>query len=98
MARSKKTLDKGTENVAAALDQLDASSAAVSRATGIVRSRLDQLEDLISELENRLSDTVDAHKVELQSMREEYRDENTALRTRLEICETKLRKVQQTLE
>jgi hypothetical protein len=93
----KKALDKGQENVAAALDQLDSASVGVAKATAIVKRRIEEQDELIGELEARLRDAEAAHEKEIQAMKEQYTRDTTALHTRLQAAEDKLRKVQATL-
>ena len=93
----KKALEKGQENVASALDQLETSSATVAKATATVKRRIEELDELLSEYEARLRDAESEHERIVQAMKEQYTRDTTALQTRLHAHEEKLRKVQATL-
>ena len=93
----KKQSEKGKENVAAALDQLDAASNTVSKAAVAVRRRIEELDELVNDLESRLNEVEKERSREIQSLKDQFLRENTALSTRLQGCEEKLKKVQQTL-
>ena len=58
----KKALEKGQENVASALDQLETSSAVVAKATAIIKRRIEELDELLSEFEARLRDAEAEHE------------------------------------
>ena len=93
----KKPMEKDRENVAAALDLLDASANNVAKATSTVRRRIEELDELVAHLDAELQTVTDRHKAEMQTLKEQYLKENTTLSTRLQAAEEKLRKVQQTL-
>jgi chromosome segregation ATPase len=93
----KKSLEKGQENVAAALDQLDSASQGIAKSTAIVKRRLEELDELANDFEARLRDAEASHEKEVQQLREQYTRDTTALQTRLAAAEEKLRKVQATL-
>ena len=93
----KKALEKGQENVAAALDQLETASASVAKSTAIVKRRIEELDEIVGEYEARLRDLESEHDREVQAMKEQYTRDTTALHTRLQAAEEKLRKVQATL-
>jgi hypothetical protein len=93
----KKALDKGQENLAAALDQLDSASTTIAKATAVVRRRLEELDELVLELEARLREAELRHDKETQELKERYTRDTTALQTKLSAAEEKLRKVQATL-
>ena len=82
----RKSYDKGQENVAAALDALDGVSVTVAKSVSIIKRRLEELDDLVVDMETKLRD---------QEM--ENAKTTQELRTRLDIAEEKLRKVQATL-
>ena len=96
MAR-KKAIDKGKENVVAALDQLDASSVAIGKAASAVRRRIEELDELVADVEARLQEVETERGREIQALKDQFLKENTTLQTRLQACEEKLKKVQQTL-
>ena len=93
----KKALEKGQENVSSALDQLESASSTVAKATAVVKRRIEELDELLSDFEARLRDAEASHDKEVQAMREQYTRDTTALQTRLQQAEEKLRKVQATL-
>jgi hypothetical protein len=93
----KKMLDKGSENVAAALDQLDMVSSAIAKSTAVVKRRIEEQDELLAEFEARLRDQEVAHEKDMAELKERLVRETTALQTRLAAAEDKLRKVQATL-
>ena len=96
MAKAKQ-LDKGRENVASALDQLESASATVAKSTAVVKRRIEELDEVLGDLEARLRDAEATHDKETQVMREQYTRDTTMLQTKLQAAEEKLRKVQATL-
>ena len=86
-----------TENVAAALDSLDTSAAAIAKASAVVKRRIEELDDTITELENRMQELEKENEKAMRGLQDKYLKDTTALQTRLSACEDKLRKVQQTL-
>ena len=93
----KKALEKGQENVASALDQLETASVTTAKATATVKRRIEELDELLGELEARLRDAEMEHERTVAQMKEQYTRDTTALQTRLHAHEEKLRKVQATL-
>jgi hypothetical protein len=93
----KKALEKSQENVVSALDQLDGASAAIAKATAVVKRRLEELDVVLNEFEARMRDGEMSFEREMAEMKERYTRDTTALQTRLTQAEEKLRKVQATL-
>jgi prefoldin subunit 5 len=97
VAKKKRVREKEQENVAAALDSLDNSAAAIAKASTVVKRRIEELDETITELENRLQEMEKESEKALRNLQDKYLKDTTTLQTRLGACEEKLRKVQQTL-
>ena len=93
----KKAIDKSTENVASALDQLETASQSVAKSHAVVKRRIEELDEILNEMEARLRDMESTHEKEVQAMKDTYLRDTTELKTRLHAAEDKLRKVQATL-
>lgn len=94
---AKNVAEKVRENIVAALDQMDGGIQTFTKATAVVKRRIEELEDHVSDLEAQLVDIRNRHATELQSVKDSHLRELAALQTRLQSSEEKLRKVQQTL-
>ena len=95
--KKQKDFDRQRENVSAAIDALDNVSQTAAKSTAIVKRRIEELDELVMEYDERLRLSEVRHQQELQEHKDQYTRDTTMLQTKLAGVEEKLRKVQQTL-
>lgn len=95
---AKTTKKKGSgENVAAALDQLEAHHLNGPKQVSTVRSRLKEQDEIIDELQDELATADATKKAELQAQATAYEKKVADLTIKLEKAEATIKRVQVTL-